>query len=71
MGDEQGRRDRRLVKTVRNPQRRPVSTVAAGRRVPTREMPAAPGRLVSDEARYQDNCYAALATSVRPARDGP
>jgi hypothetical protein len=32
-------------KTATNPQRRPVCSVAAGRRVPPREMPTAPGGL--------------------------
>jgi hypothetical protein len=39
-----GERHWRLSEAARNPQRRPVGTLAAGRRVPTRGMPTAPGR---------------------------
>src|SRR6266545_30581 len=38
-------RNRHLGETARNPQRRPVLPGAAGRRVPTREIPTAPGRV--------------------------
>ena len=39
-----GEPSRHLGETARNPQRRPVLTLAAGRRVPTREMTTPPGR---------------------------
>ena len=60
--DAQDKRRRRLPETARNPQRRPVLTFAAGRRVPTREMTTDPGRPFQ---RYRFSCYRGLATRPR------